>query len=138
MKPPSYDESRTAPLDTDAMIERRVAELIGHANLRQMWLLFLDEFDVQLPLLIPIDGLPPSPDGHTTAVAANVRELMDDIGAAALIVVWERYGPRALSVDDTAWARAMAAACRDEHLGLRAMLLSHRGGVRWLAPDDYL
>jgi hypothetical protein len=138
MKPPPYDESRLVPLASDAIIHERVTELIGRANQRQLWLLFLDEFDVQLPLLIPIDGLPPSPDGYTPTVIANVRELMDDIGAASLIVVWERYGPAALSAGDTAWARALAAACVAEHLGLRAMLLSHRGGVRWLAPDDYL
>ena len=56
-----YEETQLLPLTTDQDVERRVADLIGRANSRQLWLLFLDEFDIQLPLLIPIEGLPFEP-----------------------------------------------------------------------------
>lgn len=135
---PSYEQDRLLPLASDAMIEERVLELIGRANRRQLWLLFLDEDNVQLPLLIPIDGLPPDPtDDGSVSVVDNVGELMGEIGAAGLVVVWERYGPSAMSVQDTAWARSFAAACVSAKVPLRAMLLSHRAGVRWIAADDY-
>ena len=133
------NNNRLTPLHSDTLIEDRVRDLIGRANRRQLWLIFLDEYDVQLPLLIPIDGLPSQPDAAgTTAVVTNVLELMDEIGAVGLVMVWERYGPSTLTPQDTAWAQSMAAACLGARLRLRAMLLSHRSGVRWIAPDDYI
>ncbi|PRY69669.1 hypothetical protein B0I08_102346 [Glaciihabitans tibetensis] len=134
---PSYDS--LVPLRTDFLIEQRVRDLIGRANLRQLWLLFLDEQQVQLPLLLPIDGLPsrPTEDG-TARVVDNVVRLMEELGAAGLVVVWERYGPAHLSEGDTEWVRCFASACGAVRLPLRAMLLSHRHGVRWIAADDYL
>jgi len=133
------NNNRLTPLHSDTLIEDRVRDLIGRANRRQLWLIFLDEYDVQLPLLIPIDGLPSQPDAAgTTAVVTNVLELMDEIGAVGLVMVWERYGPSTLTPQDTAWAKSMAAACLGARLRLRAMLLSHRSGVRWIARDDYI
>ena len=127
------------PLRTDTLIEERVSDLIGRANLRQLWLLFLDHNGVQLPLLIPINGLPTRPtEEDTSRVVDNVAEVMGVIGATALVVVWERYGPAHLSDDDTRWVRSLAKACGAVRLPLRAMLLSHRKGVRWIAADDYL
>jgi hypothetical protein len=77
----TIDEARQAPLITDEDIRRRVAELIGRANIRQLWLLFLDSENVQLPMLIPIDGLPAEPTEEQTArVVTNIAELMGDIG----------------------------------------------------------
>jgi len=138
MKPPNYEEIRILPLQTDADIEHRVAELIGRANLRQLWLLFLDEANVQLPLLIPVEGLPTEPTTEQTAsVIARVDDLMGEIGAASVVLVWERYGATALTAQDAAWARSLHEACDDARVTLRAMLLSHRTGVRFLVEDDY-
>jgi hypothetical protein len=63
---------------------------------------------------------------------------MDGIGAARIVLVLERYGPPVLSSADVAWARSLASGCQVAGLNLRAMLLSHRRGVRWIAPDDYV
>ncbi|MCU1406642.1 MAG: hypothetical protein JWQ43_2945 [Glaciihabitans sp.] len=132
-----YDDQLT-PLNTDSLIEERVRDLIGRANLRQLWLLFLDVNDMQLPLLIPIDGLPAHPEAGTVAtVIDNVVELMADIGAVGLVLVWERYGAATLTAQDIAWAHELAEACTNARVRLRAMLLSHRSGVRWIAVDDY-
>jgi hypothetical protein len=127
------------PLTSDTLIEERVRILIGRAHQRQLWLLFLDRQDVQLPVLIPVDSLPGDPEpSATVAVIGRVLDLMEDIGSHALIIVWERYGSSTLTPQDLAWARSLASACHQARVPLRAMLLSHRSGVRWIAPDDYV
>jgi hypothetical protein len=137
--PPSYDETALSPLHTDAEIETRVSHLIGRANMRQLWVLFLAGDAVQLPLIVPVDGVPTEPDSEQTGyLMAKVRDTMDDVGAVSVVLVWERYGASELTAQDAAWVRALASACLDTRVPLRAMLLSHRTGVRWIAPDDYV
>jgi hypothetical protein len=135
--PVPYEETQLLPLTTDQDIERRVADLVGRANSRQLWLLFLDEVDVQLPLLIPIEGLPLEPtDEQAGDVIARVRELMGEISASAVIVVLERYGAAALTPQDAAWVRSLRRGCEDCGVTLRAQLLSHRTGVRWIGAEE--
>jgi hypothetical protein len=135
---PSVDDARLEPLITDSDIERRVSALIGRANVRQLWLLFLDNDSVQLPLLVPIDGMPSQPsDIDTERIVSNIAEMMLDIEATSLVAVWERYGPPRLTKQDAAWARALDHACTDRDVDLRAMLLSHRTGVSWIGRSDF-
>jgi hypothetical protein len=129
---------RLPPLSTDARIEERVSHLIGEAHTRQLWLLFVDGDDMQLPLLLPIGDLPPMPVPEATAVVVNnLGWLMREIGATRLILVWERRGDNTLAADDVAWVSALATACRGARVPLRAMFLAHCYGVRWIAPDDW-
>jgi hypothetical protein len=138
MTTPQYEETQLLPLTTDAEIEQRVADLVGRANSRQLWLMFLDEFEVQLPLLIPIEGLPSEPtDDETERVISRVRELMGEIGASSVITVLERYGPSALTAQDAAWSRSLRTCCSETGVTLRAQLLSHRTGVRWIEADEF-
>ena len=133
-----YEETELMPLVTDAEVERRVADLIGRANSRQLWLLFLDEFAIQLPLLIPIESLPSEPTANEAdGVIHRMRELMGEIGAHAVVTVLERYGSASLTAQDAAWARALHTACAEQGVTLRAQLLSHRTGVRWIAEDEW-
>jgi sugar phosphate isomerase/epimerase len=135
--PIPYEETQLRPLVTDSDIERRVADLIGRANSRQLWLLFLDEVDVQLPLLIPIDSLPPEPtDEQASEVIFRVRELMGEIGASSVITVVERYGTATMTAHDAAWVRALRRGCDECGVTLRAQLLSHRTGVRLIGPEE--
>ncbi len=137
MRPPDYDETQLQPLRTDAEIERRVDELIGRANSRRLWLLFLDASDVQLPVLIPLDDLPAQPTTEQAIrVLEVVRELMGEIDAAAVITVLERYGPIGLTPQDAAWNAALRNAAREQGIALRAQLLSHRSGVRQITVDE--
>ncbi|WP_150306627.1 hypothetical protein [Planctomonas psychrotolerans] len=137
MKPLRYDES-LLPLTTDARVEDRVGALIGRASRRQIWYLFVAESGVQLPLLMPIRDHPasPSPDdpARFAAVLAHVAEATD---ARQVIVVLERYGGRDLTPSDLAWASTLHRAADLSPLSLRAVLLSHAHGVRWVAQDDY-
>jgi hypothetical protein len=138
MNPPQYEETQLLPLITDDDIERRVADLVGRANNRQLWLMFLDEFDVQLPVLIPIESLPTEPtNDQTELVISQVRELMGEIGASSVITVLERYGTAALTAQDAAWSRSLRTCCTQNGVTLRAQLLSHRTGVRWIAESEF-
>jgi sugar phosphate isomerase/epimerase len=135
--PDSYEETQILPLNSDEDIEARVADLIGRANARQLWLLFLDEFDVQLPLLIPIEGLPSEPtEDEADRVVDRVRELMGEIGASAIIAVFERYASATLTAQDAAWVRSLRRSCTDRGVELRALLLSHRNGVRRIGQEE--
>jgi hypothetical protein len=135
---PTVDDARLSPLISDSDIERRVSALIGRANVRQLWLLFLDGDSVQLPLVIPIDGIPSQPSkGDTELVVSNIADMMLDIRASSFVAVWERYGSAKLTPQDAAWARSLHHACADQGVALRAMLLSHRTGVSWISPSDF-
>lgn len=136
MKSPSYEDSTLVPLSTDALIQERAAALIGRAIRRQLWVMFLDEDDVQLPVLMPIEGLPAEPEAGDS-LAKALRVVVDGVAAHSVILVLERYGGEALTASDRAWAKALHDAAAATEVRLRGILLSHRGGVRWVAQDDY-
>ncbi|WP_346232301.1 hypothetical protein [Parafrigoribacterium mesophilum] len=137
MKPPNYEETRLQPLATDALVQERVADLIGRAIQHQLWFLFVDDQQVQLPLVIPMGELPNRPDAFLGTVAANLREAMGVEGASAVIVVLERYADAGLTSADREWALAIHTELEQAGVTMRAILLSHRHGVRWIAQDDY-
>jgi hypothetical protein len=133
-----FTDNIHSPLTSNTDIEERVSHLIGSANLRQLWVLFLDPSDVQLPLLIPICGLPHAPEwSDTSQVIRSVDEVMQEIGAERLVLVWERCASPRLSAVDLLWVRQIASVCDKQHVPLRAVLLSHHAGIRWIAPDDF-
>ncbi|THG36134.1 hypothetical protein E6C70_00900 [Glaciibacter flavus] len=133
------EEAATIPLHSDAEIEQRVLALIGSANRRQVWLMFLDEADVQLPVIIPMADYPSAPYGGAAELfAARIAEVVEATDAAGLIVVWERWGGAESTEADRVWARELASACAAVEVSVRAQLISHRSGVRWFSPDDYL
>jgi hypothetical protein len=134
----SYADAQLQPLETDALIQHRVTELIGGACRRQLWFLFLDEHGVQLPVLMPIADpplMPPPPESDV--LLAMVGHLVEAVEASAIVLVVERPGGEEVSASDRAWAGALHAACHGVGVPLRALLLSHDHGVRWLAQDDY-
>ncbi len=132
------DDAAAAPLRSDQQIEDRVRALVGRAIKRQWWMLFLDGEDRQLDTLVPIEGYPLEPDEAAVAsFTALASMLMEEYDAKQVIFVWERRADKIVSPCDAAWARAMADACRDRRIFVRAQLISHRNGVRWLAVDDY-
>jgi len=138
MKPIDYDQTVYLPLSTDALIEQRIGLLVGRAQRRQLWLMFLDASDVQLPLLIPIADIPVAPSADDTprwaTLIENTAEAAD---AAGVVIVLERYAPERLTDADRSWARQMRDSCALAAVPLRAIVLSHRRGARLLAPDDY-
>ena len=125
------------PLTTDEEVTERVRDVVGCAARRQLWLFFLDSDDCQLPVLLPVPDFPPSPDGGSAEqLAASLAAVVEQLGAAQVVVVWERRLDDRATTLDRAWAARLAEACRVAGVRLRGQLLSHRRGVRWLAPDE--
>ena len=138
MNPPLYDREHLAPLTSQAAIEERVALLIGRAARRQIWLLFLDHEDRQLPLLIPVQDPPSWPKADDDVrFATLLTDIQDQTDASGFVAVLERFGGMILTPADSAWARMLTDAAALSPLRLHGILLSHARGVRWMAPDDY-
>lgn len=135
----SADQTIDHPISSDEQILERVDALIGRASRRQCWLLFIDERDVQLPILLPLEDYPSAPyGGNAEYLAGRIGELVESTGAAQVIIVWERRASAASTEADRVWARELAAACDVCEVRIRAQLISHRDGTRWFAADDYL
>lgn len=138
MRPISAAEVAHQPLVTDTSIEERVDSLIGRACRRQLWMLFTDAADIQTRDLIAMDDYPTSPaGGGADILAERIAAWMSSTDAAQVIFVWERCVSERFTPADRAWANALATACRQRRVSVRAQLISHRSGVRWFAPDDY-
>lgn len=133
---PRFDDVRDAPLATDEEVLQRAELLLGHAIRRQLWLMFLDEYDRQLPLLMPT-YVPRRPGpGHQENYARVLGVLFEDAEADSMVVAYERRGTEALSGVDRAWLQLVRDACAHAGIPLRGPLLVHDGGIRWIAPDD--
>jgi hypothetical protein len=133
------------PITTEEQIERRIGDLLQGALRRQWWTLYLDDDDVQSPLIMPMAEYPDDPfapcgDEGTAAelLAKRVAHIAAEVDAAKVVFVWERPGAAESTEADRAWARALGSACRAEGLAVRAQLILHDGGPRWFAPDDYV
>lgn len=137
MRTPNYQDTTLQPLTSDVLIEERVRSLIGRASRHQLWFLFLDDNLRQLPLLIPLDDLPPSPDETVGDLARAMGQAMEVSGASSIVVVIERYAGSGLTASDVAWAKAIHDSFEHDGLAVRGILLSHNRGVRWIAQDDY-
>lgn len=138
MTRPTYDQALLQPLTTDALVQQRVSALVGRACRRQLWFLFLDEHQVQLPIIIPIADIPVAPDVSVPQLAQLIAHTMESASASSVIVVLERYAEESVTASDRLWARAISADFGSAGVNLRCLLISHRRGVRWFAADDYL
>lgn len=137
MRIPTYEESTATPLTTPVLIEERVRALIGRACRTQLWFLFLDENQVQLPVVMPIADLPADPNDSVHDLARFISHTVDELAARSVIVVIERYASSGLTDTDLAWARGLHSAFDGAAVELGGILLSHNRGVRWVAQDDY-
>jgi hypothetical protein len=137
MKIPNYEETRAEPLTTDALVAERVEQLIGRAIQHQIWFLFLDADQVQLPLVIPVGELPARPDDFVGALAQRLAAIVETEAARAVVVVIERYAYPELTAADRQWAKCLHDALDENGVPVRGVLLSHSRGVRWVAQDDY-
>jgi len=132
-------ETYASSLETDSMILERMVQLFGAASGRQFSLVFLDSRQRQCPTIVPVDGIPDTPDPADADRFAPVMDwLADGEGGSSVIIVLERPGSRILHDHDRSWIRTLRRCAAIAELPVRAQLLVHDDGVRWLAPDDYL
>ena len=138
MTPQPYELARENPLTTDEQVLARVTDLIAHAIRRQVWLMFLDEEDRQLPLLMP-SYVPRKPQRDALGPFGEfLGSLVDEVDASSMVILFERIGGDTLSDSDREWFQLIHAACVAEGIRLRGLLLAHTRGVRWVAAEDYL
>ncbi|MET0811589.1 MAG: hypothetical protein ABWY03_00955 [Microbacterium sp.] len=149
MTKPRTRLDRRRSLASDADLTEQLGNLLEQAyNPRQLWLLFLDHDDRLSDVIMPCDDYPRDPDERfhhdelgVTDFAHLLADRLGDIirlaDASRVVLVWERPGPPEFGEDELSWARAMADACREEGVPLRAQFCLHDGGIRILTPDDY-
>jgi hypothetical protein len=129
----------TAPLITDDDIEIRLRGQLTSADQHRFWLVFLDACHRQIPTLVPVDGIPPSPaadDGQR--LAPMLEWLVDMYAASALVIVLERPGPATATARDMDWVRCLRLAAAHADIPTRGALLRHDDGLRWIAPDEWI
>lgn len=136
MTVPHASDATLLPLTHDADVLERVSVLLGRAFRRQIWLMFLDGDDRQLPLLMPSD-IPPEPAaGDAARLSEFIGELVDTVDARSVIICLERRARDELTDVDRAWLRMMRDAAQLAAVPLRGPLLVHRTGVRWIGAED--
>lgn len=136
MAAPRYDDVRDEPLTTDDSVLERACLLLGHAIRRQVWLMFLDEDDCQLPVIIP-SYVPRRPGReHRENYPGMLGVLFEEVDASAMVIAYERRGDDELTDPDRQWLDLLYDACAISDVPLRGPLLVHDGGVRWVAAED--
>ena len=131
-----YNDTIAIPLSSDDLIEERVSALIGRASRRQLWFLFLDANDAQLPLIMPFTDPPITPD-CLEPLARIIEQVMNEENAQSVVVVIERCADETFSQSDRLWARAISQQFQQSKIAVRCVMISHCRGVRWFATDDY-
>ena len=133
-----FDDVADVSLATDEALLERVRDLVEGAYRQQLWFMFLDERDRQLPLLIPFD-VPDRPDEeHRDRLDPFVAHLVDEVQPRSIVVVLERPGPDWLTVSDREWFAVIDDASRAAGVVRRGPILAHDDGFRWIAAEDLL
>jgi hypothetical protein len=128
------------PVRTDAELLVRWRQLMGPWGFgrRSLWLLWFDAEGCQLPIVVPVDDIPESPDEQ---MLATLVQIVDEVGAHAgvgtsVAVALSRPGSARVQDGDRAWARAIRSQGALAGLRLWPMHLATKGSVRPLTLDD--
>jgi len=121
------------PLRTDGDVLRRVDLLVDldARQQRSIWLLFLSASGVQLPVVVPIDGVPERPDLTTARSLCWViaEALRENVPGGHAIVVLTRPGADPEDDADRDWSTTLHRAARDRGTSLRMVCLATPSGV---------
>ncbi len=109
-KPPLTD----APVRTAAELTRRWQAVLEPPifGARSLWLTWLDDGH-QLPVVIPVDDIPPRPARPMLTNLATVCASVSDehvVGSSHLAMALCRPGQPEVTADDVAWAEGLRAA----------------------------
>jgi hypothetical protein len=133
-----FDDVADVSLATDEALLERVSDLVEGAYRRQLWFMFLDDHDCQLPILVPFD-VPERPhEHHRDRLDPFVAALVDDVRPRRIVVVLERPGDDELTRGDREWFAVVDRACRAAGVERRGPILAHDDGFRWIAAEDLL
>jgi hypothetical protein len=138
--PPPRGKVVTGPLNSDAEILARVAELIGPEDRQQqsLWVFFFDRGMRQMSVVVPIDDVPDQPDqqlvGNTCWIITEV--LADTEPGGSAVVALTRPGPAEFGAIERHWYRALTDSARQHRTPLRLLCLATPDGVREFAPPS--
>jgi hypothetical protein len=118
--------------DSDA--RELLSSALGPALRRQLWAFLLDADGMQLPVVIPIDGIPASPgEGELRSIVSSLGQVLDEFGSGgSILFALERPGAEAPHGFDELWADGLHAAAHVEGVDVFAIYLVHNDGVRML------
>jgi hypothetical protein len=118
--------------DSDA--RELLSGTLGPALRRQLWAFLLDADGMQLPVVIPIDGIPASPgEGELRSIVSSLGQVLEEFGpGGSILFALERPGDERAHGFDELWADGLHAAAHDEEVDLFAIYLVHDDGLRMM------
>lgn len=133
--------------DDDALRDL-LLDLLQGAISQRVWLMFVDADQRLADTIMPSDDLPHDPDArvltddlgdvsYAHVLAARLPLIMELIDAEQPVLVWEHPGEEGRTDEALAWPRAMAAACLDLGVPLRAQFVLHDRGIRHVSVADF-
>ena len=133
--------------ETDDQLHDMLGHLLSRASIRQIWLFFFGADHRLMEPIMPMDDHPISPDEMCDTedlgrlpfgrvFAERMAWITEFIGAASVVVVWERVGPPKPTVLDLEWARTVGREAERLGMNLRAQFMLHNGGVRQLTGAE--
>jgi hypothetical protein len=126
---------RTA-VRTDADVVDLVVALLDAPVRRQCWVLFLGERGLPVHLVMPVADLPYEPDDRVPDFGALVEDVVAQVGAAQVVLAWERPGATGMFPVDWAWVDAMACTLDEHGVRLRGQVVVHEDGASMIELDD--
>ncbi|QWS34883.1 hypothetical protein [Curtobacterium aetherium] len=126
---------RTAVRTDDDVVDLVVALLEAPVR-RQCWVLFLSERGVPVHLVMPVADLPYEPDDRVSDFGALIEDVVAQVGAAEVVLAWERPGASGLFPVDWEWVDAMACTLDEHGVRLRAQVIVHEDGASMIELDD--
>lgn len=125
------------PVRTDADVLARVGAVISEEARRQrtLWLFFLNADGFQSDVVVPIDGIPESPEPEDAgSVCYIISEALAGTADGSAIITLGRPGPAEPGDGDLAWLRALQRGGADYQAPIRMLCLATPSGVRELGP----
>ena len=131
---PDYD--LLDPISTDTEVIDRVDQLIDVEDRRDrsLWLIFLTADGIQLPVVVPVDDMPISPDPDTTGNICHMitHVLRDAAPGGSVVITLVRENGLSVTGPDQQWLMALKSAAATAGLHLRMLCLATRDGTRQL------
>lgn len=110
----------------------------GRFGTRTLWLLFLDEANRPIKLIVPIEDIPVEPDGEALDGIGHMLDgVLDDGCPGTVPMLLSRPGPGAMTGSDRRWAAAITRRL-GRHLGPWPVHLATCNRIRVFAPDDLI
>lgn len=134
MTTPSSTPDPDAIIASDADARELLTTLLGPALRRQLWAFLLASNGRQLPIVIPIDGIPASPSNEELrSIVASLGQVLDEYGpGGSILFALERPGDETPHGFDELWADGLHSAADDEAVDVFAIYLVHDDGLRMM------